>query len=64
MTISSTTGLYSGIDYQSIIDKLTSLNERPITLLQNKQTKLNNESTALGTVSSVLTTLTHRSAKC
>ncbi|HBF33952.1 TPA: hypothetical protein DDW35_05260 [Candidatus Sumerlaeota bacterium] len=57
MTISSTTGLVSGIDYQSIIDKMTSLNERPITILENKQSDLQSVSDALGTVSSVLTTL-------
>lgn len=56
-SVSSSVGLISGINYEDIISKMTALDQRPISIIKQKQIALQTQSDALGTISSVLTTL-------
>ena len=57
MSITTGVGLISGLDYESIISKLTAASSKPITLLQNQQSVLKTKNDAYSTLSSKLTAL-------
>lgn len=50
-------GLVSGMDWNSIIDNLVELQQRPVTLLKQRQSAVNSQVSALGTLTSRLTSL-------
>ena len=52
--ISSGTGVVSGIDYDTLITKLKTIQKRPITLLENKDTELTKVQTALSSLEASL----------
>ena len=53
MAISSA-GIGSGLDVNSIVSQLMAVERRPLTLLQNKETKYNAQVSSYGTLSSAL----------
>ncbi len=57
MTISSSVGLISGIDFESYISSMSAISQRSVTLMQNRQAKLNTKSQAYGAVLSKLNEL-------
>ncbi len=57
MATITTGGLASGLDTNSIIDKLVQLESQPITLLQSQQSGVRSQVSALGAVASKLTAL-------
>jgi flagellar hook-associated protein 2 len=56
-------GLISGMDWNSIIDKLVDLQQQPVTLLQSKQSAVKSQVSALGTLSSKLSSLRDATAE-
>lgn len=57
MTISSSTGLATGIDTDSLVSQLMNLERRPISLLQTKISKQNSMTTAIESINRQLTSL-------
>lgn len=55
MGISSTTGLATGIDTESLVSKLMAVEQQPITLLQNRQAALQARKSAFTSLSAKLT---------
>lgn len=56
-SITSTTGLASGIDYTKIIDSLMSIEQQPVTVLQTRIDSINTQKAAYTDLSDKLTTL-------
>lgn len=52
MATITSTGLGSGLDVESIVTKLMSIEKRPLTLLQNQEDKLNTKLSAVGQLTS------------
>lgn len=58
MATISSLGVGSGIDAESIVSKLMTLEQQPLTALKTKETAVNTKISAYGSVSSLLDTLT------
>ena len=56
-SITSTTGLASGIDYSKIIDSLMAIEQQPVTVLQTRIDSINTQKAAYTDLSGKLTTL-------
>jgi flagellar hook-associated protein 2 len=54
MSLASSTGLVSGLDYTSIISKLRQAGSGPIVLAQQAQSKIQSQSSALDSIQKVL----------
>lgn len=55
MSLASSTGLVSGINYNDIITKLRQADAVPITQLQNQESKINSQSSAMQSIQKLLT---------
>ena len=58
--ITSTTGLISGLNYQTLIDQLMSIEQQPVNLMAAKQKDYQATQAALTTLSATLLTVTTR----
>lgn len=56
MSISSSTGLVSGIDYASILEQLREVNEQPVVSLETEIATIESEQSALDTIQSLIET--------